>query len=669
MGNGHARRSSREDDRGHADPAVTKAETKDHTRHRDSESDLEETKHTIEEAQDAAPPKFNVVERHASKDYRSFAANMFGSVAFKMLEWLTPAAIEDMTEKAETLQGTSSPKMNGRPKSPKARPRSVSPTQPLKSDAKMDSPRTKQQAEDEPKFSAQPLEEEGLATLPSPPASMPSPRQGHRHRRNSNARMRTSSSAKPQRQLSIDKVPPDAPIDDSRPSLRSPRMPGVAHDRTPRPLKTLTATMPRPISQLSNSGFFDGVSLETMPPPKPVDGRAKSWRGGDDGMAADVGENRNQSRVLSPTQSSDDTTSNATATSPRHQAASTCDAVLPQTLIRFDAEVVDFVCDVLQEDHTTEPHLLEPSAVGKLHTRYSTQPKPFKRKHRSRQTYPANLRLEWQLFVEQSLFYVLSEPRALVQSFTRQGQLFDSQTLWYCMLRMTRVAPSLVLNSLWMAAEALFAPPRSVQSLRSPSGRLFPRYDKALSDLDAGQLMSICLHALVAVAPLVESTSQLYDMSRIRSHGLSLGGSGAVARQPATLCLQYDDAFSNDLALRLARRLFAAITTRRLYNSIALRGSDPEQTAFKDVDILGPLFAQLDFMNEDAVYVLNFPFADRALHETRVPTLLLDWARAVMLNAWNGQPEVPGDGPFGGALALIAAMCKFYYDYDARSPH
>jgi hypothetical protein len=60
----------------------------------------------------------------------------------------------------------------------------------------------------------------------------------------------------------------------------------------------------------------------------------------------------------------------------------------------------------------------------------------------------------------------------------------------------------------------------------------------------------------------------------------------------------------------------------------------------------------------DAVYILDFSFPDRALHETRVPILLLDWARAVMLNDWDGSPEVRGDGSFGGALALIETMRK-----------
>src|SRR5206468_4068709 len=48
-------------------------------------------------------PNFTIRERPTSKDYRSFAANMFGTVAFKMLEWLTPTAMEDMSDKARSF--------------------------------------------------------------------------------------------------------------------------------------------------------------------------------------------------------------------------------------------------------------------------------------------------------------------------------------------------------------------------------------------------------------------------------------------------------------------------------------------------------------------------------------------------------------------------------------
>jgi hypothetical protein len=110
------------------------------------------------------------------------------------------------------------------------------------------------------------------------------------------------------------------------------------------------------------------------------------------------------------------------------------------------------------------------------------------------------------------------------------------------------------------------------------------------------------------------------------------------------------------MALRLARRLFAAITTRRRFDALCESNMAPDEHS--EQDVLAPLFSQLDFLNMDAVYVLEFSFPERALHETRVPILLLDWARAVMLHDWDGSPEVPRDGAFGGALALIEAMCK-----------
>jgi hypothetical protein len=67
---------------------------------------------------------------------------------------------------------------------------------------------------------------------------------------------------------------------------------------------------------------------------------------------------------------------------------------------------------------------------------------------------------------------------------------------------------------------------------------------------------------------------------------------------------------------------------------------------------------QLDFINSDISPLLKFSPADRLLHETRVPTLLLDWARAVLMTGWDGQPYFPEDNAFGGAMAFISAMCE-----------
>lgn len=605
-------------------------------------------------------PPFTVVEQPISKDHRSFAANVFGTVAFKMLEWLTPAAIEDMSRRTRSLRGEPEPEdkdvshtelepnpHNGSVSSqPKLAQESlVSLAEPSKDLTNGRALAGHGQTEKENRGPKDDLHHERL----------PAARTAN-HRRNSNAKVRTSSGPRPKRQLSIDPFTQDVPVDDPYSGLLiSPRAPGGPTDKALRAPKTAGSSLSRPISQLSSAGFFDDVSLEKMPPPKTIELKSKAGRDQLDGPKRSELGSSNEPTTPSCL-SSARSYSNGSAGATGLDSESEDETVLPQALSRLNAEVVDFVCDVMQEDGTAEEHMFEPPSVVRLHGRPAGKGKLVRRRRRHACGYSADAKLEWKLFVEQTLFYVLSNPQSALQSFTKKGQLYDSQTLWYCMLRMTRVAPSLVFHSLWMAAASLFAPPRPLQNLRSPTTKVFPKNESSLSNLEAGRLMSICLHALIAAAPLATDSRQLYDMSRIRSHGLSLAGSGAVARQPTELCLQYDDAFTNAFALRLARRLFAAIATRRSFDQLSESNSGGDENG--EQDVLVPLFSQLDFLNMDAVYVLDFSFPDRALHETRVPILLLDWARAVMLNDWDGSPEVRGDGPVGGALALIESMCK-----------
>ncbi|KAH6618130.1 hypothetical protein B0J18DRAFT_371153 [Chaetomium sp. MPI-SDFR-AT-0129] len=592
-------------------------------------------------------PGFTIVEKPTSKDHRSFAANVFGTVAFKMLEWLTPAAMDDMHTRAQAFSGESDVKVtSGSPK-----PRLERETAP---DATSTSPQSST-ASPEPKGdvgSGRGLPGQGVSekeTRGSKEAPLPNePHSGSRStRRNSNAKVRTSG-PKPKRQLSIDPFAQDPSVEEPYASLlRSPRAVSSA-DKGTRPPKAAGSNIARPISQLSSAGYFDDVSLEKMPPPKVVDVNTKAGRTALD-LARSTGS-RSPKASSTASGASENSGSDGSVLPPGQDSESDDEILFPQALSRLNVDVVEFFCDIIQEDRTGEEHMLEPPQL----TRFHGGPKLGRRKYRSGRAYSPNMKLEWKLFFEQTLFYVLSHPQLAVQSFTKNGQLYDSQTMWYCMLRLTRVAPSLVFHSLWVAASSLFAAPKVLQNLRSPTARVFAKTEHSLSNLEAGRLISVCLHALMAAAPLVTNSRQLFDMSRIRSHGLSLAGSGAVARQPTELCLQYEDAFTDDMALRLARRLFSAINTRRHFDALSETNMGQDDPAPQDV--LAPLFSQLDFLNMDAVYVLDFSFAERTVHETRVPTLLLDWARAVMLHDWDGSPEVPGDGPFGGALALIEAM-------------
>ncbi|CAK7219188.1 hypothetical protein SBRCBS47491_003761 [Sporothrix bragantina] len=643
---------------------------------------------------------FTISDKPVSKDYRSFAANMFGTVAFKMLEWLTPTGVGEMTDTAERLQGglpiATTDESSSRGSSPERvsdlSPQSAPVNEPSESRKPSRSSSeniTEKSKAEVPPADAPQVKDDVDNSQPASP-SFTSPLTSHTSAgntsRNASTRVRSSTMTRhpqpptqPQRKLSVDPFASDP--DDHIPSLRSPLMSGAQGDNishiapSPKALKTPTSTIPRPLSQLSNAGFFDGVALEKMPPLKAsleAQSGMKRSRAGiltQSGSDTSLPQSRSSSsRSLSSDRSSSNPSSTANDTDDADADANgdvdgdaPLDMMLPQTLTRLSADVIDFICDVLQDDETQEKHMLEPSTVTQLHKQPKDRSAILKRKKKSRAAYreDGSLRKEWRMFIEQSLFYVLSDPRTLLQSFTKQEQLYDTQTLWYCMLRLTRVAPSIVLHSLWVAAKSLLVPSKTLLTQQLLTSRLTEHMQQnLLTDVEAGMLMSICLHALVAVAPVVKNETQLYDMSRIRSQGLSLAGSGLVARQPAELCLQYDDAFSNDLALRLARLLFSAIAAQRNFNASGRDAHDgrSNKQLTAPADILSPLFAQLDFLNFDAAYILDFSFADRAIHETRVPTLLLDWARAIMLNEWSGSPVVPGDGHFGGALALIAGI-------------
>ncbi|KAJ4393808.1 hypothetical protein N0V93_003023 [Gnomoniopsis smithogilvyi] len=632
-----------------------RVKAKVHTRPSSAESSPRRDRSTSPPTQSEPPPRaksprFDVTERHTGKDYRSFAANMFGTVAFKMLEWLTPNALEDMHETACNLQKDSPFEGESRPQRRKKRSSSSpKPSQPCPS------PKPTARANANP-FSI--LEETTPSTdsmsssesLDKTEDTLPSGQQSltdHRPsnlRRNSNARVRTNSATQPKRQLSLDTYPSDTLADDGVNGLRSPRLPGSQADKTARSIKSTASTLPRPISQVSSAKYFDGSDNESSPhPPQNRNGLTKDCE-------ADLPK---LGRMTSPQDleirgtPSEASTCEISAETTDSDSEMTYDSFLPQAISSLNIDVVDFMCDVLQEDATHEQNLPEPADVPKSLAGPSKRKSRLKRRSKARGVfYPPSLKMEWKLFIEQSLFYILSDPHALIRSFTSKGELVDSQTLWYCMLRMTRVAPTLVYHCLWLSAAHLFAPPKSVQSLRSPTARLFPKQDLSLSNAEAGRLVSICLHALIAAVPVVLDKSSIIEMSRLRSQGLSLAAKGG---QSTELCLQYDDAFSHDLAVRLARRLLAAITARRYFDNMLDQEFVFGNDSVAEPDVLAPLFSQLDALSESN---------EESLHETRMSTSLLDWARVVMFQEWNGNPEVPGDGPFGGALALTEAIYK-----------
>lgn len=614
-----------------------------------------------------APPRsseqLQISEEAVSKDYRSFAANVFGTVAFKMLEWLTPNSIEAMSEKVEAVDGplniTERSRTNLSSSGDEDEKRSIPPVAAVSGLRRQDSLADVSQRRD---ASSGPSPTEGIArfdqrTLPEyQPASRNSEFPGlpSHSRRNSSARIRTSSVSK-----SHNKVMPDALLESvgDESGLKSPTIHAHQPENVSKGLVRPASTMTRTTPQLSIDNVLDTIPDERALEP---DSHTDEDQPQTDGANGDDTPSSVETAGSVDALDTLDETQDTQATSDYLESTSELDSFLPQSLSRLSLQAVNFICDVLQEDATSERHLLEPATISGPTKRSSSRLKSWKRKRKSAVSYPQDLKVQWKLFVEQSIFNVLSDPQAVLDSFTNRNGVLDSHTLWYCMLRLTRVAPSLVFDSLWIALAALFAPPKALQSTRSPTSKMFPAARKSFTNAEAASLMSVCFHALVAAVPLVTDPRQLDDMSRIRSHGLSLPGGGTVARQPTSLCLQYEDVFTDGMALRLARRLLKVIPTRRYFDELVGLDFDSEEEV-GEPDVLETLLSS--YLESSTQSPLNFSKAEQSMHEKRIPLLLLDWARAVMLHEWEGKPEVSEDGPFGGALSLIAAMCEYRFCY------
>ncbi|SPO04849.1 related to ubiquitin-protein ligase [Cephalotrichum gorgonifer] len=600
---------------------------------------------------------FEVKEQPVRQDHRSFTTNMFGTVAFRMLEWLTPHSLDTLAKRVQDLSAPSGPEESS-PPSPKLSSSSASqdPGSPASPRTRSDSMSKEARSSD----AASPVQPSGTPAVPNKAGTSTNAANA---RRNSNAKVRAAAT-KPIRKLSTDPYVSSATAEDAPPTLVSPRICGRHSEKLPRPPKSSQApnrgvsfAPPSPSgssddAEVERAHLTSGDEIEIEEAQDLLDDRDRTDEEGDDEGSQEsegsTGDEEEPNDVAStPARDKSPETSDPVEDTFSDDArlSRLGDAILPQSLSRLNFEVVEFLFNVLREDSTFEsPTLLPRGASWQLQpgrlTRLPGMPTP----------YPLPMKQEWKRFIEQSVFYVMSDAHSLVRSFTKDGKLLDSRSLWRSMVRLTDAAPSLVFHSLWMATAGLFTLPKSFQPVQSPSTKSFPKTPRALTHAEAGHLVSICLHALAAAAPEVPNRTVLFDTSRLRSGGAILSGNGGTRSNPAQISLKYNDTFSNDLALRLARRLFSALVVRKHFAALA-EFDDNVHDSPEDLDVLAPLMSQMDHLNSDAEISQNHSPTLQAL-----PLLLIDWAKAVLMQDWDGQPMFNPDSAFGGAMLFIETM-------------
>lgn len=585
---------------------------------------------------------FYAGEQRSNKDHRSFAANVFGTVAFRMLGWLTPQAHAQMRQ-YWTLgpdDNTSDIEAHSPQKDSASKASSIT------------SPRTEDDVESEGiRKSVTVLSSDVPEKLP-PTEPQPSPsKDPSKPRRSSEATFRTTQASKPNRRKSLDPPPQQSTVEEPRTPAISPKAMNVVHaDKPAPPLKTSSATLPRSVIEISK--LFESAQPHSPQASTIPIGMKQQTQRGDNGETKKIQNPDLESKVEGgrPFDQPLNTVMD-------EASALAVDHPLPQSLARLNTEIVEFICNTFDEDHTSEEYVNDEFETSKPSQSVKTKAALTRQK----QDHGRVFKRQWKAFNEQTLFHVLSDPFSLVESFTQDGKLFDSEILSHSMQLLTRAKPSLVYHSLWLAAESLFYPSRALfDDPKAGEPREPLAKERPLSDFERGCVMSICLHALTGAVPVPAGVDALSDLSLIRSQGLTLSHYRHNLDQPNWLIERYDDAFSNDLAIRLARRLCCAVTTQQqLLKLVKLRFPDGNEP--QSADIIASAINHVSAVGAmESSRKANLEPVERLRYEERVQLLILDWARTVLFNDWNGQPVFPTNGPFAGALALIKAMCTYF---------
>lgn len=579
------------------------------------------------------PAAYRLREKAHNKDHRSFAANLFGTVAFRMFEWLTPQGVAAISEKMENIGHTDQGNMQRAESAVSGSAPATSQTDAAAELGSMPKPPSALNGEPPEKL--------------APPEPMnPSPQDPTKSRRVPEAMFRSPQSSKPRKTASLEPLSP-ANMEESKSPTKSPRPNAFHPDKLSRSLRS-GSTVSRGIPEIpAKPAFFGNLS-----PQHSVVKDADESTSHEEDRSEVLSENTTET---SPAVSSKGHATQDVKEWSDDQVPAEIRCPLTQSLNHLDVDIIDFVCDAFQADNTAE------SPMNPLLERQEPCPQPVRgqnpiARRRRRNTIS---RRQWKAFNEQTLFHVLSNPRLLISSFAADGDIFDSHTLWYCMFRLTRTVPCLVFHSLWMAADSLFIPPRALQESGPRRSKLFKRNRNALTDFEAGCIVSICLHALAGSVPICPDKHSLRALSWVRSRGLTLSTFTDVLEQPAWIREQFDDAFSHDLAIRLARRLCCAVTARRRFSQmLQIDTPTSEDDGSGDIDILDPLFNQIDLLGLESSPVLEFAEHPRLLHQGRMQILTLEWARAVVFHDWQGRPDFATNGSFAGALSVIESMCK-----------
>lgn len=303
-------------------------------------------------------------------------------------------------------------------------------------------------------------------------------------------------------------------------------------------------------------------------------------------------------------------------------------------------------------------------------------------------------------FISQSIFYVLSTPQRLIESFQERvdpktddeppenQDHVNPSSIYRSFQGIYFLSPfSNITHSLWQGLESLFIPPptmssslksrnklsRSSKSSGTTSSpvdllqRATDASDGFISDAQASHISMIVLSALTAAIPL-GNTGSWQGFCKMRASGTVLPDPEMqkLCQCQSEWIVEATDKFEDELALRLMNRLVRAIAARLAFFEIsktrANKGQTPEIEKAKPASVVDMIIRQLrkDYKesldsNQREHRAMNSAHSD---YQITMAAAIVEWLRTLLLREWDGKAETPRSGPVGGAVQFLASMYK-----------
>jgi hypothetical protein len=389
-------------------------------------------------------PDLSALEESAILDHKSFIQNVFGTVAFKMVEWLTPRNLERL-KRSQGDTPDSPKKVSNGTSSPSTHPLAVDLTGKTRKDDIL--PQNRRRLSDKDQDLKSNNRSSGPEDLSKVSGPSPTP---------------TKSAPPTKANIPGSKSTPDhvqsSALDNRH--RRSYDLPGTRGilNKTSKLSESPTDVIPfppqgfipTPKQRLSRQSLITSPKMQVSEPPPvlhEIDLPVGSVTEPSDSTEQTEEESNKEDKTTQTSQSPKDES--------REEWSSTTklrDDPLPQSLPNMSIDTMEFLCSILEHGFQAERHDLTPASIMQRHKTTLSVVYPKRVFIKSFQEIMRSDK-QWHMFCEQVFFDVLSNPESLIKSFNAGStELFDTQTMWYLMLRLTRTAPSLVLDSLWNAA-------------------------------------------------------------------------------------------------------------------------------------------------------------------------------------------------------------------------